>query len=271
MPLQSITTEQIAKKIQQSTYCVVLSGAGVSTAAGIPDFRGPHGIYITKQYDPEKTFDIGYFRSDPTHFYKFTWDFLSFRHTIRPSITHRTLAELEKRGKVKSVITQNIDGLHQQAGSEHVLEIHGSYGTAGCRNCEFQAHDLTSDWWLERMEQNEQHIAHCPECGGLLKPGIVFFGENVHGMWEAETHAKNADLMLVLGSSLTVYPAALLPQITTGDIVIVNQGSVQWSGNEQTFLLNADLETVFRNLAHQLDMKVTDNDESNHSHQHFGP
>lgn len=200
----------------------VLTGAGISTAAGIPDFRGPTGLYVTRQYDPEKTFDIAYFDRDPTYFFAFARDFVQLVEQVRPTLTHRFLAELEARGKLEAIITQNIDGLHQRAGSRRVLEVHGSVRSGHCRRCH-------SAYEYEALKAKVlgQEISRCDTCGGVVKPDIVFFGEAVQAMDEAARAAGVADVFLVIGSSLTVYPAALLPQYAGGRVVVVNRGEVE--------------------------------------------
>src|ERR1700733_4811246 len=126
---------QCAKLLLKSKKTVVLTGAGISTSAGIPDFRGPQGLYTSRLYDPEKVFDIDYFLKDPKPFFEFAYDFTVLEANIAPTITHHALAKLEKAGKIKVVITQNIDGLHQKAGSQKVLDMHGSFMTSRCLKC----------------------------------------------------------------------------------------------------------------------------------------
>jgi len=125
----------VIQLLRQAGRIAALTGAGVSTAAGIPDFRGPRGLYVTRQYDPEKTFDIGYFDRDPTYFFAFARDFVQLVERVKPTLTHRFLAALEAQERLEAVITQNIDGLHQKAGSRRVLEVHGSVRSGHCRAC----------------------------------------------------------------------------------------------------------------------------------------
>jgi NAD-dependent deacetylase len=186
---------RVAGLIREATHIAVLTGAGISTTAGIPDFRGPRGLYVTRQYDPEKTFDITYFDRDPSYFFAFARD---------------------------AVITQNIDGLHQRAGSKRVIEVHGSVRSGHCRKCgRMYAYEEL------KMKILREEIARCDACGGIVKPDIVFFGEAVQGMGEASAVAGRADLFFVIGSSLTVYPAASLPGYAGGQVVVVNQGPVE--------------------------------------------
>jgi NAD-dependent deacetylase len=213
---------RVAGLIREATHIAVLTGAGISTTAGIPDFRGPRGLYVTRQYDPEKTFDIAYFDRDPSYFFAFARDFVQLVERVQPTFTHRFLAALEGRGTLDAVITQNIDGLHQRAGSKRVIEVHGSVRSGHCRKCgRMYAYEELKAKILR------EEIARCDACGGIVKPDIVFFGEAVQGMGEASNVAGRADLFFVIGSSLTVYPAASLPEYAGGQVVVVNQGPVE--------------------------------------------
>jgi NAD-dependent deacetylase len=219
--------DMVVENLQRARRISALTGAGVSTAAGIPDFRGPKGLYVTRQYDPERTFDISYFDEDPTYFFAFARDFVHLLDQIQPTLTHRFLAELETAGRLDAVITQNIDGLHQRAGSRRVIEVHGSIRTGHCRAC-----GAAYDEEAMREMIVAQEVASCSACSGVVKPDIVFFGEPVQGMPEAERVAAESDLFLVIGSSLTVYPAALLPQYAGGQVVVVNHGPVEIASSQ---------------------------------------
>jgi len=228
--------------IRRAERIVVLTGAGISTAAGIPDFRGPQGLYVTRRYDPERVFDIAAFKREPEPFFEFTRDFMSVLDAIKPTFTHLFLAELEAEGKVRALITQNIDVLHQQAGSRAVIPIHGGYWTSHCLECraEFDLNDLT------RMLA-EVEVPKC-SCGGLVKPDVVFFGEAVDGIDAAVEAVAECDLMLVLGSSLTVYPAAFLPQYARSQVIVVNMGSVGLSPGPGRYFVDSDLDAYFRDV-----------------------
>lgn len=231
---------ECAGKIAAAKRVAVLTGAGISTAAGVPDFRGPKGLYVTRAYDPETVFEIGYFDRDPEPFYRFSRDFLALLSGIEPTFTHRFLAKLEKEGKDICVITQNIDGLHQKAGSRNVLPVHGDYKTAHCRR---SSHGCDGGGLREMMRRNTVPI--CPRCGGVMKPDVVFFGENVRHLVEADAAARRSDLMLVLGSSLQVYPAAALPDGAGGEIVVVNLGKTGMRPNRRTHVVDAGLDEYF--------------------------
>ncbi|MFZ2412775.1 MAG: Sir2 family NAD-dependent protein deacetylase [Candidatus Cryosericum sp.] len=211
--------QKLAELIRKSHHIVALTGAGISTAAGIPDFRGPNGIYVTHQYDPEKTFDIDWFDKDPHTFFAFARDFLSILDRVQPTQAHTFLAELEQQGLLRSVITQNIDGLHQKAGSRNVIEVHGSFQQGHCRVC-----GRTCSYEELNHKIHTGNIPHCDRCDGVVKPDIVFYGEAVRRMDEAESDARHADLFLAIGTSLTVYPAAMLPALSGGPVVSINRG-----------------------------------------------
>ncbi len=238
--------------LRRAGRIAALTGAGVSTAAGIPDFRGPRGLYVTRQYDPERTFDIDYFDRDPRYFFAFARDFVQLVEQVRPTVTHRFLAAIEARGRLDAVITQNIDGLHQRAGSRRVLEVHGSVRTGHCRKCgkryEYEA--------LKAKVLGEE-IARCDACGGVVKPDIVFFGEAVQAMEEASRVAAGSDLFLVIGSSLTVYPAALLPQHAGGRVVVVNQGPVEMASPDW-IRVDEPADAFFARMASALELPLAD-------------
>ncbi len=250
MPTNSLTPEACAAKIQAAPKLAVLSGAGLSTAAGVPDFRGPQGLYVTRAYDPETVFEIGYFDRDPAPFYKFSRDFLGMLETIQPTKTHSFLADWEKSGHDVTVVTQNIDGLHQRAGSKRVLPMHGDYETAHCRRC---GRGYGRAKLLELMSAME--IPLCEACSGVIKPDVVFFGENVLHMADAVRAARESALMLVLGSSLTVYPAAGLPLEAGGEVVIVNRGEVGMRPAKNMHFVDADLDEFFQSVASLLSSK----------------
>ena len=243
----SLAPSKLAELIRHSRSTAVLTGAGLSTGAGIPDFRGPQGLYATRRYDPERVFDIDCFRDDPGPFYEFTRDFMDLLSRIEPTLTHRALARLEAAGILKGVITQNIDSLHRRAGSRNVVEVHGSYWTASCTKCRQPVADASSvEWWSKAVRQGPRApIVTCSRCGGVVKPDVVFFGEAVRDFDRADALARGADLFLVLGSSLAVYPAAMLPQIAPGTVVVVNRGEVALSPGPDRFFVNAALDAFF--------------------------
>lgn len=212
--------QQCGRLIEEAGSIVVLTGAGISTNAGIPDFRGPQGLYVTKKYDADKIFDIGSFYSDPKPFYEFAHDFISLEEKIQPTAAHRFLSLLEEKGKLKGVITQNIDALHQKAGSKKVYEMHGSFWHSACIEC---GAPYSYEELKERMRKT--FVPLC-RCSSVIKPDIVFFGENVKYFQEAAALAESSDLFMVIGSSCVVFPAAMVPALAPGKIILINKGKV---------------------------------------------
>jgi NAD-dependent deacetylase len=237
----TFSPQDCAERLQTAKRIGVLTGAGLSTAAGVPDFRGPKGLYVTRTYDPEAVFAIDGFDHDPRPFFAFSRDFLGLLSTIKPTFTHRFLARLEAEGRLSGIVTQNIDGLHQTAGSKRVLAVHGDYETAHCRAC---GHGFRLAKY--RDEVMAGRVPRC-ECGGVVKPDIVFFGEAVREIEAATELAEESDFFLVLGSSLAVYPAAGIPDLCPGDVWVVNRGTVPLRpGWRQA---DTDLDEFFRETA----------------------
>lgn len=237
---KTLTAQDCAEMLLSSRRVVALTGAGISTAAGIPDFRGPKGLYVTRQYDPETVFDINAFVNDPRPFYEFSRDFLSVVDSIEPTVTHRFLAKMESAGRLRCVVTQNIDFLHQRAGSEAVISVHGDYWTSRCLEC-----GTALDFEEFRQRVHAEVVPNCSICHGLIKPDVVFFGEAVKGMDRAAAEIMEADLLLVLGSSLTVFPAASLPDMARCPVVVVNMGPVGLAPRPDRFFAEHDLDSFF--------------------------
>ena len=213
--------EQLFRRVSEAKHLVALTGAGVSTLSGIRDFRGKNGLY--NDMDAEKIFDINYFEHDPSLYYSEAGSFIYNIDEKEPSVVHTVLGDLEKRGLLKAVITQNIDLLHQKGGSVKVIEVHGSPKIHYCMRCAGIRMDFDEAAAIVRSGK----LPQCPKCGRVLKPAITFFGESLPAaaLREAAEESQNADLLLVLGTSLTVYPAASLPDYTLrsgGDVIIVN-------------------------------------------------
>jgi len=234
--------EKLQEIVDNSKYIVALTGAGISTAAGIADFRGEKGIYTRRAYDPYKTFDLSYFKKDPSFFFKFAREYVEIYRNTKPTKAHYFLSALEKKGNLKVIITQNIDRLHQLAGSKNVIELHGSFDRGYCLKCG-RTYDLK--WIMENLKKNGE--LKCI-CGGIVKPDIVFFGEPVKEMDRAEEYARNADLFLVIGSSLSVQPAGLLPYITSGKVVIINKGDVEFPGGKVYLRIDDNIEKTVESL-----------------------
>jgi NAD-dependent deacetylase len=201
------------EKIVNARHCVALTGAGISTLSGIRDFRGKNGLYKDDKIDAEKIFDIEWFKKDPSFFYNAAKNFIYNLDEKEPSIVHNVLATLEKKGHLKAIITQNIDLLHKKAGSRHVIEIHGSPKYHHCLKCSAGSVLPYED---VALVVSKGELTTCGACGSVMKPDITFFGENlpIQALEDSETEVQNADIMLILGTSLNVYPAASLPLIT---------------------------------------------------------
>ena len=230
---------QLAELLRESSSTVVLTGAGVSVPSGIPDFRTP-GKGLWEKVDPMSVATIDAFHRDTKSF----WDFYRPRfHMLTdklPNPAHEALAELERRGLLDAVITQNIDRLHHKAGSERVIEVHGSIATASCTSCD-------AGYPLEQVESlfDSDGIATCGLCAGKVKPDVVLFGELLpqSEIAEAERLCAGADLLLCVGSSLEVYPVAGLPELTLaagGRLAVVTQSSTPYD-SEATVRLDGDV------------------------------
>ena len=221
-----MSAERLAALLRERQPCVVLTGAGVSTESGIPDFRSRTGIW--SQYDPMEYASIQAFQRDPLK----VWDFYAKRLQVlreaEPNAAHHVLAELERRGLVRAVITQNIDRLHERAGSRELVEVHGSVRTASCPAC---GERVPLDEVVRLLA--DAPAPACPHCATILKPDVVMFGEAMPETERAFELAREAALLLVVGSSLEVYPVASLPQETLdagGDVAIVNRGPTPYDG-----------------------------------------
>lgn len=212
--------KKAAELIRGSKYMVCLTGAGVSTASGIPDFRTP-GRGLWSNVNPIEVTSIQAFKEDPARFYRFYRPRIEELSRVLPNQAHQILAQLESEGYLHCLITQNIDGLHQKAGSKKMLEIHGNLGRAVCNRCGKQ---ISSDLLLQKIDESDQRIPYC-ECGGVFKPDVVLFGETLDNLDRAIDIANQADLFLVVGSSLQVSPANLLPEYCLaqkGKLIIIN-------------------------------------------------
>lgn len=209
----------LAALIRERQPCVVLTGAGVSTESGIPDFRSASGIWT--EVDPFEVASIQAFRRDPEHVWRFYRERIHLLRDAQPNAAHHALAELERRGFVRAIVTQNIDTLHSRAGSREVVEVHGSIRSAQCLRCLWTE---PAEAVLAQLEARPTPL--CPHCSDALKPGVVLFGELLpSGAMERATElARAAGLVLVVGSSLEVWPVAGLP-LEARAFAIVNQGS----------------------------------------------
>jgi NAD-dependent deacetylase len=214
--------ERLAALIRENQPCVVLTGAGASTESGIPDFRSPTGVWA--RFNPLEYATLGAFQRDPHKVWRFYAPRFDMLGLAEPNRVHTALAALERDGLVRAIVTQNIDTLHQRAGSQDVIEVHGSIRTSSCPSC---AARYPLDEVVPLIEAGDG-APECPACGAILKPDVVFFDELLPpGAMERATElAAGAGLLLVIGSGLEVYPVAGLPQVTLGvggKLAVVNQ------------------------------------------------
>ena len=234
--------ERLAELIRGAGSVVALTGAGISVPSGIPDFRSPvTGIWA--DVDPMEVAHITAFRRNPVRFWQFYGERFSVLDGKQPNGAHRALAELEARGLLEAVITQNIDGLHRAAGTRDVIEVHGSVATASCSHCgaEVPLADVR-----RRAAEAQDGVPRCAADGTALKPDVVLFGELLddRAMTRASTLATAADLLVCVGSSLEVFPVAGLPRLTLaagGDVAIVTRSATHYD-SRAAVRLDGDVE-----------------------------
>ena len=232
---------KLEKWIKESDNIVFFGGAGVSTESGIPDFRSVDGLYNQKyDYPPETILSHSFFMRNTEEFYRFYRDKMLYKDA-KPNKAHYALAELEKQGRCKAVITQNIDGLHQAAGSKEVLELHGTVKKNYCMNCH--------KFYDAEYVFNSNGIPRC-SCGGIIKPDVVLYEEGLdEETIENSIYAiQKADLLIVAGTSLTVQPASGLINFFRGrNLVLINRDSTPYD-NKANLVINDSLGKVFSNL-----------------------
>jgi NAD-dependent deacetylase len=231
--------ESLAELVRTHQPCVVLTGAGISTESGIPDFRSPTGVW--RMYDPMEYATIDAFHADPAKVWDFYGKRLSALADAQPNDGHRALADLERRGWIDALVTQNVDGLHSRAGSRTVVEVHGSIRTARCLVCDST---VPFEEALALLP-----VPHCPSCRSVLKPDVVMFGEVLPeaAIDRAVRLAAEARLLLVVGSSLEVFPVAGLPLETLGAggrLAIVNRGETRFDDRADVRVDGAAGETL---------------------------
>jgi NAD-dependent deacetylase len=231
---------RLAELLRAARRAVALTGAGISVPSGIPDFRSP-GTGLWAGVDPMEVAHIGVFRRNPERFWGFYGDRFAMLRGKRPNGAHAALVELERRGLLEAVVTQNIDGLHRTAGTRELIEVHGTIGTSSCLQCGASSE---VDAVRDRLAAAPDGVPRC-ECGAPLKPDVVLFGELLPepALARASELAASADLLLCVGSSLEVFPVAELPRITLasgGTVALVTKGPTPYDA-EAAVKLDVDV------------------------------
>ena len=240
--------EKLVQMIQTSHRMVFFGGAGISTASGIPDFRSSTGLYQTESkeaYPAEVMLSHSFFMQHTEEFYRFYREKMLFPKA-KPNAAHQALAELEKRGKLAAVVTQNIDGLHQMAGSQKVYEIHGSVHRNYCQSCR-AFYDLS-------YILKTQSIPYCEKCGDIVKPDVVLYEEALDDQTvkKAIDAIQNADLLIIGGTSLVVYPAASFIHYFTGNsIVLMNKGQTAMD-QQADIVIRDSIDKAFEQIMQKL-------------------
>ena len=234
--------QELQEIIDNSNHIVFFTGAGVSTASGIPDFRSTDGLYNQKyQFPPEEILSHHFFKQHTEEFFRFYRDKMLYPD-VKPSFVHQYIATLEKRNKKVTIITQNIDGLHQLAGSTNVLELHGSVLRNTCMQCH-------AKYSLDKILKMDT-VPHCPKCNGIIKPDVVLYEEGLdETILNQALHAlQTADTCIVLGTSLVVYPAAGLLRYFGGDkLVLINRDQTSYDSTAD-LTIHDDFINIFPNL-----------------------
>lgn len=240
--------EQLTKILKNSSNVVFFGGAGVSTASGIPDFRSSNGLWNEKlkiNFTPEQLVSHTFFMRYPEEFFKFYKDKLIYPNA-KPNGCHIALAKLEKMGKLKAVITQNIDGLHQEAGSRAVYELHGSVLRNYCMKCH--------TFYDEKFILQSEAVPTCSKCGGKVKPDVVLYEEALdnHIITEAIKAISEADTLIIGGTSLVVYPAAGLIDYFRGSSLVLINKSTTSADNKADLVIKDDIATVLSQAVDRL-------------------
>ena len=239
--IDSVTILQ--QLINKSKKIAFFGGAGVSTESGIPDFRSIDGLYQQKwKYPPEQIISHSFFEYDPVEFYRFYREKLVPSKEIKPNAAHYKLAELEEKGKLLGVITQNIDGLHQKAGSKKVFELHGSTLRNYCTKCG----EFYDEQFILQSENAPDKLPHCTKCGGIVKPDVVLYEEGLDDaiVNSAIDAISNADTLIIGGTSLIVYPAAGLINYFRGENLILINKSQTSCDHKATLVIHQPIGQV---------------------------
>lgn len=238
--------EEFQKLYNESNNIVFFGGAGVSTESGIPDFRSQDGLYNQKwNYPPEVIISHSFFEANPSEFYRFYREKLIIKN-VKPNIAHKALAEMEKKGKLKAIVTQNIDGLHQAAGSKNVFELHGSTLRNYCTNCK-TLYDID---YIAESKNAKNGIPRCKICGNIVKPDVVLYEEglNQECVNGAINAISKADLLIIGGTSLVVYPAAGLIDYFKGKNIVLINKSTTTSDYKASLVIHDSIGKVLGNI-----------------------
>jgi NAD-dependent SIR2 family protein deacetylase len=246
---------KIAELIKSSMHIAVFTGAGISTSCGIPDFRSENGLYniVKKKYNlpyPEAIFEINYFKDNPKPFFELSKDF--FSNNVQPSISHKFIAWLEEKNKISIIVTQNIDMLHEKAGSKKVIACHGTYSHAHCQKC-------GKSYKFKEIEVSMKNgtVPYCT-CNGIIKPDVVFFGEQLpEEFFKAYTNTPKTDLLIVMGTSLQVQPAAGFALKLANEVksIIINKDPTYYD-DVFTYKINDDLDKISNILWNTLKSEI---------------
>lgn len=242
---------KLAKLIRDSDHVLALTGAGISTDSGIPDFRSKNsGLW--EKHDPAKMASKKFMLKNPKEFYKFhvpLWK--KYTKNAKPNIAHIVLAEMEKQGLLKGVITQNIDGLHYKAGSRNLYEVHGHLRSYRCMKC---GKDYEIDIIYEKFQQGQIPFK-CDSCDGTLRTNVVLFGDKMNqDFYDALVEARSCDLLIVVGSSLRVYPVAGIPELCQRFAIINREPTPK--DRKADIVIHDNVGKVFRKLAEELDIDI---------------
>jgi len=249
--LNKAAIERAVSVLANSNNTVVVTGAGISTEAGIPDFRGEKGIYRTLGEDRVmQIINIDAFRRQPEVFWEFYRKYFDFP-PVEPSHAHKMLARMEQKGRVSAVVTQNIDGLHDKAGSKKVIAVHGTADRFVCTGSRCRA-----CYESEYVRDYPQTVPRCSECGSTLKPDVVLFGEPIQNYMDARQQIMDARVLVVIGSSLTVYPlAGFVKEFSTfyQDMIIINKGP---TAMDHAALVKIEVEKSTGEILEEIDRQL---------------
>jgi NAD-dependent deacetylase len=249
---QTLTNiDYVAELLRKAKHGVVLTGAGISTPSGIPDFRS-EGTGLWSRDEPMEVASLSTFRTDPERFFVWFRPLAGLIFNAKPNPAHVSLTELENAGRIQSIITQNIDALHQKTGSKNVIEMHGTLRTLSCTQCFHQ----TESEIYQRAFVEQGKLPRCADCGGLLKPDAILFGEQLpqRAWYNAQRESRQCDLMLVAGSSLEVLPVAGLPMqaIDRGAHLVILNNTTTYIDVRADVVIQEELAEVLPAIAEQV-------------------